>query len=168
MNRSLIDAYVAIPGDPSEDAAIADPDLNALFLRNCSALGLSESAEALNRSLLNSRKRGDLEGIRKSKRTIVRNQGEFRFASEIAVRFLERRDSVTLDQVICNPERAAEFDSLARQISPGFSSFEYRWAALCLRKQRKLKPELLASEASPQTDEACPDAGQYKRLRSSL
>jgi len=26
----------------------------------------------------------------------------------------------------------------------------------------------MASEASPQTDEACPDAGQYKRLRSSL
>ncbi|HEV3079695.1 MAG TPA: GIY-YIG nuclease family protein [Gemmataceae bacterium] len=144
MNRPLIEAFLAIPGTPSPDAVVADPELNRLFLQNCSSLGLSESPESLNRSLLNARKCGDLEGLRKSEKRIVRNQEEFRFASEIAVRFLERRDSVTLDQIICSPVRAAEFDELAKQLSPGFTSFDYRWAALNLRKRTKLKPELLA------------------------
>jgi site-specific DNA-methyltransferase (adenine-specific) len=144
MNRPLIEAFLAIPGTPSPDAVVADAGLNRLFLQNCSSLGLSDPPESLNRSLLNARKRGDLEGLRKSKKRIVRNQEEFRFASEIAVRFLERRDSVTLDEIICSPQRAAEFDELARQLSPGFSSFDYRWAALNLRKRTKLRPELLA------------------------
>jgi predicted GIY-YIG superfamily endonuclease len=144
MNSPLIEAFLAIPETPSADAVVADPALNRLFLQNCLSLGLSEPAESLNRSLLNARKRGDLEGLRKSKKRLVKNQEEFRFASEIAARFLERRDNVTLDQVISSPERAAEFDELARQLSPGFSPFEYRWAALNLRKRRKLKPELLA------------------------
>src|ERR1700730_7730913 len=144
MNSSLIEAFLAIPGAPSADAVVADPDLNQLFLQNCLSMGLSEPGESLNRSLLNARKRGDLEGLRKSNKRFVKNQEEFRFASEIAVRFLERRDNVTLDQIICSPERAAEFDVLARQLSSGFSSFDYRWAALSLRKKRKLKPELLA------------------------
>jgi hypothetical protein len=144
MNRPLIEAFLTVPGTPSPDTVIADPELNRLFLQNCSSLGLSEPPELLNRSLLNSRKRGDLGGLRKSTRRILRNQGEFRFASEIAVRFLERRDNVTLDDIICSPERAAEFDELARQLSPGFTSFHYRCAALSLRKQRKLKPEMFA------------------------
>jgi predicted GIY-YIG superfamily endonuclease len=144
MKSPLIEAFLAIPGDPSPDAVIADPELNALFLQKCSSLGLTDASESLNRSLLNARKCGDLEGLRKSKKTFVKRQEEFQFASEIAARFLERRDNVTLDQIICNPERAAEIDELARQLSPGFSYFEYRWAALGLRKRRKLKPELLA------------------------
>jgi hypothetical protein len=144
MKSPLIEAFLAIPASPSPDAVVADPDLNKLFLQNCSSMGLHDPPESLNRSLLNARKGGELEGIRKSQRTYVRNQAEFQFASEIAVRFLERRDQVTLDQIICSPQRAAEFDELARQLSPGFSSFDYRWAALGLRKRRKLKPELLA------------------------
>jgi site-specific DNA-methyltransferase (adenine-specific) len=153
MKSPLIQAFLEIPGSPSPDAVIADPDLNKLFLQNCASMGLSESAESLNRSLLNARKNGALEGLRKSKRTFVRNQEEFKFASEIAARFLERRDQVTLDQIICSPERAAEFDELARQLSPGFSSFDYRWAALGLRKRCKLKPELLARVVQSKTVE---------------
>jgi site-specific DNA-methyltransferase (adenine-specific) len=67
----------------------------------------------------------------------------------MAVRFMERRDGVTLDDIICDPELAAEFDQLAAAISPGFTPLEYRWAALNLRKASRLAPELLARVAPP-------------------
>ena len=72
------------------------------------------------------------------------DQDKFEFGSEIATRFIERRDSVTLDDVICDPARAIEFDVLAQQIAPGFTPLQYRWAALSLRKNSGLRPELLA------------------------
>jgi site-specific DNA-methyltransferase (adenine-specific) len=144
MILPVIQAFLAIPGNPSPDAVIADPSLNRVFLENCLALKLSEPTESLNLFLLNARKGGNLKGLRRSSRRLACNQEEYRFASEIAVRFLERRDQVTLDRIICCPERATEFDELAGELSPGFSPFEYRWAALGLRKRRKLKPELFA------------------------
>lgn len=62
----------------------------------------------------------------------------------MTIRHLERRDSITLDEVLCDPVRAAEFDRLCEELAPGFSSLQYRWCALSLRKQRKLEPELVA------------------------
>ena len=79
------------------------------------------------------------------------DQDDFSFASEIAIRFLERRDGVSLDQVICSPERASAFDSIATRICPGHSSLEYRWAALRLHKKGGLKPEILAHVCAPET-----------------
>ena len=65
------------------------------------------------------------------------------------MRFLERRDEISLDQIICDPDRAAEFDELAQRIAPGYSPIQYRWAALGLRKAKKLEPELVARIAPP-------------------
>ncbi len=96
-----------------------------------------------NHCLHNLRKSGDLQGIT-SKRVTLRNQEEYRFASEIAVRFLERRDQVSLDQILCDPVRAAELVVIATELAPGFTPFQYRWAALNLRKSKRLRPELLS------------------------
>jgi GIY-YIG catalytic domain len=106
----------------------------------------------LNRSLLNLRKQGELRG-RKSKRTSLPDDDQYRFASEMAARFIERRDGISLDAIICDPELAGEFDELAAQLSPGFSSLQYRWAALNLRKKKKLEPELLSRVVQAQTVE---------------
>lgn len=108
------------------DVVIADPDLNRRFLSACQTRGLSDAALALNLCLLRLRKTGNLEGIR-SKRIAVPDQEDFRFASEIAVRFLERRDQVSLDHILCDPTRAVQFDEIAARIAPGFSSFQCRW-----------------------------------------
>ncbi len=143
MKKAIIEAFHEIRGEKSPDVVIANPELNRLFLAACRRRELSFPDEALNRELLNARKAGYLKGI-KSKREVIANQDQFRFASEIAVRFLERRDGVTLDQILCDPQRASEFDKIAAEIAPGFTAFEYRWAALALRKTRKLKPELIA------------------------
>jgi hypothetical protein len=143
MRQDIFDAFLEIRNKRSPDFVIADPELNHKFLEACRAKGINDSNDAINRDLLNARKAGYLRGI-KSNRVIVRNQENYRFASEAAVRFLERRDGVTLDQILCNPEKAREFDEIAQKIAPGFLPFEYRWAALGMRKRRKLKPELVA------------------------
>ena len=111
-------------------------------------LGLGSDAAKLNQSLLNLRKRGALRGLA-SRRTILKDQSDYRFAAEIAARFLERENEITLDQIICDPRYAERFDEIARTIVPGGKPFEYRWAALNLRKQKRLKPELLARVAPP-------------------
>ena len=103
---------------------------------------------SLNQSLLNLRKRGALRGLA-SRRTILRDQSDYRFAAEIAARFLERENEITLDLIICDPQYAERFDEIARTIVPGGKPLEYRWAALNLRKQKRLKPELLAHVAPP-------------------
>jgi hypothetical protein len=150
MRELVREAFLAARDDEqSPDVVIADPELNARFLQACQDRGLAALPVALNLCLYNLRKSSALRGIR-SKRVPMRGQEEYRFASEIAVRFLGRRDQVSLDQILCDPVRAAQFDEIAAQIAPGFSPFHYRRAALNLRKARKLRPELLARVAPPE------------------
>lgn len=148
MKSKLLAALDATSQGFSPDRIVADPDLNAAFVAECSRLGLTASAATLNRTLLNLRKRGELSG-RKSRRTSLPNEDDYRFASEMAVRFLERRDGVSLDDIICDPGLAGEFKTMATRICPGATPLQYRWAALNLRKARRLEPELLARVAPP-------------------
>jgi hypothetical protein len=148
MKSKLIAAFDAVCQGFSPDRVVADPALNAEFVAEAGRLGLTESAAALSRNLLNLRKQGDLPG-RKSKRTSFPDEGDYRFAAEMAISFLERRDGVSLDAIICDPALAAEFDSMAATLAPGYSPLQYRWAALNLRKMNQLKPELLARVAPP-------------------
>jgi hypothetical protein len=148
MKDEIVEAFRHASQGFSPDRVVADPDLNRVYLGECSRLGLDSSAATLNRLLLNLRKRGALRGLA-SRPTILKDQTDFRFAAEIAARFLERKYEITLDQIICDPEFAEQFDAIAKTIVPGGKPFEYRWAALNLRKQRGLKPEVLARVARP-------------------
>ena len=151
MNEPLRDAYLASSDGYSEDRVVCDPALNEHFLSECRVRGLKESDRVLNKSLLNQRKSGHLSGVRRSKRTWIRNKDEYLFAVEMGTRCLERREGVSLDDLICDPDLAATRDKLAGEISPGFSSLEYRWAALALRKGRRLQPETAGQSCSPCT-----------------
>jgi predicted GIY-YIG superfamily endonuclease len=147
--KELLVAALEVTGQGfSADRVVADPTLNAAFLHACAQRGLCGSPAELNRTLLNLRKRGLLSG-RNSKKTTFVDEDDYRFAAEMAMRFLERRDGVSLDEVICDPQRATEFDELAARIAPGYTSLQYRWAALNVRKSNRLKPELLAKVARP-------------------
>jgi len=150
MKAQIRAAFEAVRNRLSPDRVVADPELNAAFLAECRRIGLTGQAREFNRALLNLRKRGGLADLQSSARTLIGDDDSYRYASELAIRFLERRDGVTLDDVICDPEFAAEFDKLAAQVSPGFSSFEYRWAALRLRKTSRLRPEILARAVASQ------------------
>jgi len=143
MKSKLRAAFESTCDGYSPDRVVADPALNQLFLAECYRLGLNGSAATFNRALLNLRKQGCLRGL-KSKRSTFPSEDQYRFAAEIAARFIERRDGVSLDNVISDPELAAGFDELAAQIAPGYSAVQYRWAALNLRKARRLKPEIVS------------------------
>lgn len=138
------DACLGVRDGYSPDRVVADPTLNDRFVVACRAKDLPDPPEILNRGLLNLRKAGGLVDCGRSRRTLFKDQSDYIFASEISVRFLERRDGVTLDDIICAPSRAKEFDEIAARITPGYSALQYRWAALSLRKRRRLKPERVA------------------------
>src|SRR5882724_5329029 len=117
MKEKVIEAFHRASQGFSPDRVVADPDLNRAYLTECERLELGSDAAKLNRSLLNLRKRGGLRGV-DSQRTILKDQSEYRFAAEIAVRFLERKNEVTLDQIICDPSLAEQFDQIAKTIAP--------------------------------------------------
>ena len=142
-------AFDAVRCGFAADRVVVDPDLNSAFVDECKRRGLAGDAAFLNRALLNLRKRGGLSGRPRSTRTHFENEYEYRFASEMAARFLERREGISLDNVLCDPELACEFDRLAADIAPGFSPLQYRWAALNLRKAKKFEPEVASRIAPP-------------------
>lgn len=146
MNEEIISAFTAASGGYSVDRVIADPTLNREFILACHERGLSNGAADLNQKLMNLRKANRLRGLT-TKRTVVPGANECAFAAEVAIRHLERREKRTLDAILCDPDLAAEFDAIAAEILPGYSPLAYRWAALSLRKIRKLRPEIVARVA---------------------
>ena len=60
------------------------------------------------------------------------------FASEIAWQsLLNDKAAGSLDEILCDPALASEFDRRAARFAPGHQPREYRWAALKLRKEAK-------------------------------
>ena len=149
MTASIAEAFDAASDGYSTDRVVADPELNRRFIAECRQRDLKDSVADLNRALLNFRKKGGLAGRPRSKRTHFHDEDDYRFAAEIAVRFMERRDGISLDTIICDPEKVTEFDEVSARIAPGYSPLKYRWAALNLRKARRLEPELAARIAPP-------------------
>lgn len=144
MKRDVLAAYLAVRNGYPPDRILADADLNMVFIAECRRLGVTDSIKSLNQQLLNLRKAGDLKGLPRSRRTSFTNEEDYRFASEIAARHLERQKGITVDEIICDPELVQQFDAISANLAPGFSPLQYRWAALNLRKAKRLRPELLS------------------------
>jgi hypothetical protein len=142
MKAQVLQAFLRTRDGYSPDVVIANPALNAQFLAVCRDLGAEATDFDLNHCLYNLRKSGALEDHPTTRRVRVTNREEYEFAAEIAARFLERRQNTTLDRVICDPSLVQEFDRLAQELAPGFTPFDYRFAALNLRKKRRLRPEV--------------------------
>jgi site-specific DNA-methyltransferase (adenine-specific) len=135
-------AFLEVRDVYSADKVIADPDLDRKFLRCCRELGLSGTDFELNWKLMNARKAGNLSGLSDLIKTKPYRLGkvidDFEYASELAVRYMQQRKDVSLDQIICDPELAEEFDTYATRLAPGFLPLQYRWAAFGLRKAGRL------------------------------
>jgi len=116
----------------SADLYVADPVRNAIFLRECRDLGVQASDYSINKTLLYARKNNYLPGLNSVKTSI--DYDDFAFASEFAATELKYKTGGTIDDILCDPDLASQFDSIARKLSPGHSSFEYRWAILSIRK----------------------------------
>ncbi|MBN2266858.1 MAG: toxin-antitoxin system HicB family antitoxin [Candidatus Babeliaceae bacterium] len=140
--EKIMEAFLEVREGYSADKVIADPTLNRRFLRRCRELGLAGTDFELNWELLNARKSSKLSNLSNLIKTTRYSVGkvidEFEYASELAVRYMQRSKDVSLDQIICDPELAEEFDTYASRLAPNFSSLQYRWAAFSLRKAGRL------------------------------
>jgi site-specific DNA-methyltransferase (adenine-specific) len=145
--KGLVDAYKSTHKGFSVDHMLADKELNQSFFEACRKKGLAGTPVEWNRTLLRIRKAGNLPCVANRSRTYTLAQMDlFSFASEIALQQLSVDCQTTLDGILCDPELAARFDDLAALYSPDYSSFEYRWAALALRKRAK-DAKILAEES---------------------
>jgi hypothetical protein len=138
-------AYMDVHQGYSIDRLIADPDRNFLFVHRCWQLGLQASQYELNWSLLAARKSGligSVPGV-EAYRVPRSRLDEYLFASELALRvmqdkaYFEQQVSLSLDQILCDPSLASEFEGIARRLAPGYSALDYRWAAITIRKSQQ-------------------------------
>lgn len=149
MHEIVIQAYDTVKAGLSSDRVVVDPDLNDRFIAECRKIGLKQGIEDLNWTLLNLRKSGALAGRPRAIPTRFSDEDDYRFAAEIAARYMERKSGLSLDRILCNPTLRLEFDGVAERIAPGYTPLRYRWAALNLRKARLLEPELVARIVPP-------------------
>jgi hypothetical protein len=139
IRRGIMEAFFAVRGEYPADRIIADPDLNQAFVGVCQRLGLPGQPCDWNRLLLNLRKAGRFKALPRAHRTrLTPNEVDrYGFACEIALQYLTQKGQ-TLDRVLCDPSRAADFDTYVRSmITENLESFRLRWLALHIRKRAK-------------------------------
>ncbi len=137
VRDAIVDAFYATHDGASIDWMLASPELQNAFHHACRESGLIGSPFDWNRELLRFRKTGEFpkRGQIKKVHTADDELDAYTFAAEIAWRLTnDKFDGPSLDEVLCDPVKAAFFDRAARRIGPGFEPAQYRWAALRLRK----------------------------------
>lgn len=161
LNQQLLDAFSRTNDGHSLDRVLADPELNGRFAERCRFVGLVGEPRVWNWRLLNLRKQGLLANIPTSRRTEVSWQDcdAYSYASEIALSLLLAEGYESVDEVLCDPQAAGRFDGLAASFAPGHSPFEYRWAAIKLRKDAKLARTRAALLTAGRFTRATPIAG---------
>jgi site-specific DNA-methyltransferase (adenine-specific) len=143
IRRGIIEAFFAVRNGYSADRVIADPELNERFLETCRRLGLPGAVSDWNRQLLNLRKAKRFAGLPKSRRSSLGRDeiDRYSYACEIGLQHLHSQGQA-LDEVLCDPGQAAQFDSYVRpMIAEDVTSFKIRWVALYIRKRAHEFPE---------------------------
>jgi len=145
----IISAFSQAADGHSADYLLCDKELNQAFVAQCRELGVSGKPYLWNQLLLRLRKSKKLpKSIRRPDRLSFQDMDGYSFGSEIALRLLAVDYQKTLDNILCSPEFSQEFDRLAAEYAPGFTSFQYRWAALALRKRAKIARNLAQEKFS--------------------
>ncbi len=148
FENAIIAAYKKTGlGYPAE-YLMCDSDLNAEFVAECRKRGISGTPFIWNRDLYRLRKQGKLpRSTKKPPRISAKQMNRYGFASEVAWRLLAIDYQKTLDDILCSPEFAKEFDRLAAMFGPaGVTPVEYRRAALAIRKRTKPARETAAEK----------------------
>lgn len=135
----LLAAFGKVHDGFSVDRVVADPELSSRFAEECSKQGLFGDHRTWNRLLFRLRKAGRTSNFPTTNRTSFTWEecDPYLFASEIALQRMLTEGVGTLDDVLCDPALAERFDKIARIYAPNFTSLQYRWAALKLRKESK-------------------------------
>lgn len=167
----VIRAFAEVRNGASEDRVVADPELDTKFLARCRELGATASDYELNWKLLSARKNSHTTHLPQVKkfsfpRDVV---DQYQYASELALRHIQRQEiaqgrDTSLDSIICDPVIATAFDAFASRLAPGYSSFQYRWAALALRKAGRYMKEAMEVEVPVFEDLVSTSSLDLKRI----
>ncbi len=139
--EAVVEAFRRTHKGYSADRVVVDPELNERYADACRSLGVPGTVRQWNMLLFRQRKAGRLIDVPTTRTTSLswKECDRFLFASEIAWEMVLQTEGVTgLDEILCDPRLATRFDSVAQQFAPGHTLFEYRWAALKLRKQARV------------------------------
>jgi site-specific DNA-methyltransferase (adenine-specific) len=137
VREAIVEAFFAAHDGYSIDWLLANPQLQAVFHDQCREAGLIGGPADWNRELLRIRKTGGFPKRGKIKKVhLTDNELEsFEFAAEIGWRMAhDKFQGPSLDEILCDPEKAEYFGRMAKRFAPGFEPVHYRWAALRLRK----------------------------------
>ncbi len=137
IREALVDAFFKSHDGGSIDWLLANPALQDRFHDACRDAGLIGGPADWNRELLRLRKTGDFPKRGAIKKVHVADDelDAYSFAAEIAWRLTnDKFGGPSVDEIFCDPAKAAYFDRAARRVAPGFEPAQYRWAALRLRK----------------------------------
>jgi site-specific DNA-methyltransferase (adenine-specific) len=157
--KGIIAAYSETCQDHSTDYLLCDPQLNAAFIASCKQKSLAGDAFVWNRLLLRIRKSGKLPRSQKNSRQFtIGRMDRYGFASEIAMQMMSIDYGLKLDDVLCRPTAAAEFDRIAAHFAPGYTPLEYRWAALSIRKRAMTSRKLARTRFEEWLDKPLPPA----------
>ena len=161
LDDAIADAFLRTHQGRSPDDVVIDDELNAAFVEACREQLSDLSAAELNRRLLNLRKRGKLGRVT-SLRVRLKDFERYVHAAEIAARCMEDKYGLTIDTIFCDPRRRKEFDRIARSIVRGYTPYQYRRAALRLRKARRLVPEPIKRLDAFQSEVCIEDARLFE------
>ena len=137
---AVVDAFAQASKGHSADYLLCDPELAEAFIQACRDRSVPGDPRMWNSFLLRVRKSGKLpRSTNAGRRLSYAEMDRYSDASEAALQLITLDYGLTLDELLCSPQAVGEFDRMAGLLSPGFSPFEYRWAALSLRKRSRTK-----------------------------
>ena len=132
-------AYAMVAKGRSVDYLLCDKELNERFIKHCQSPGLGGNAEVWNRYLVELKRDSKLPDTTVEDVELDRSLFEsINYACEVAWRLLAIDYNKTLDDILCNPDFAAEYDRLAKLYGPKESlatPVDFRVAALEIRKR---------------------------------
>jgi DNA modification methylase/predicted GIY-YIG superfamily endonuclease len=146
VRETIVEAFFAAHDGYSIDWLLANPQLQEVFHEECRESGLIGGPVDWNRELLRIRKTGGFPKRGKVNKVHISDEdlAAYDFAAEIGWRFTnDKFRGPSLDEILCDPEKAAYFGRIAKRFAPDFEPVNYRWAALRLRKaSRELVEEV--------------------------
>jgi site-specific DNA-methyltransferase (adenine-specific) len=137
VRDAISDSFYAAHQGGSIDWLLASPALQVGFHAACRETGLIGGPADWNRELLRLRKTGEFPKRGQIKKVHVSDEemDSYGFAAEIAWRLTnDKFNGPSIDEIFCDPAKAAYFDRAAKRAAPRFETAQYRWAALRLRK----------------------------------
>ncbi len=146
MREAVLAAFQETNSGWSVDRVLADPELHRPLWEACSRRGAAGDARSWSHLLFRLRHAGQLGDITPTQHAEMNWEqcDPFLYAVDIALAEIHQqmtastRETLTVEDLLCEPPLAEQLDLRAAEFAPGFSPFQYRWAALKLYKENKV------------------------------